>query len=151
MDPLTRYEHLVARLRESACRITPQRLALVRLLAESDTHPTAQELYEALHPTYPTMSLATVYKTLHTLVALGEVAELHTGGGEVRYDGRVTQPHAHVICIRCGRVRDYPAPEVLEQVAAHAQASGLRITGYRVDFFEVCPVCQSEDAASVLE
>ncbi len=143
MDASVRYEHLVARLRENDCRLTPQRLALLRLLAESETHPTAQELYETLRPNFPTMSLATVYKTLHTLQALGEVREVHAGSGEVRYDGRTVEPHAHLICIRCGRVQDYPAPALLEQVAATAAASGQLVIGFRVDFFHVCEDCQS--------
>ncbi len=136
-----RIEHLVARLRESGCRITPQRLAILHLLVESTAHPSAQDIYEALHLTYPTMSLATVYKTLNTLKEMGEVAELEVGMGEARYDANIADVHAHFICIRCGSVSDFMAPELIALTQETASRATQRVTGYRVDFFGICAAC----------
>lgn len=138
-----RLEEIVARLRGSGCRVTPQRLAIVRFLLESALHPTAQEIYEALHPAYPTMSLATVYNTLHTLTTLGEVVAFDTGSGEMRYDVRAPRSHAHFICVRCGKVTDIEHPDLMAQVQEAARHLSQPITGYRVDFFGVCDACQN--------
>ncbi len=136
-------DYLVNRLRESGCRITPQRLAILRHLLESTTHPTAQEVYNALRPDYPTLSLATVYATLRTLKALGDVVELDTGSGEARYDARAPHTHAHFICTRCGKVSDLPNTELIKLVNEIAAQSAQTITGYRLEFFGVCAACQA--------
>ena len=82
-----RYEHLLKKLRQRDYRLTPQRVALVRLLAESEGHPSAAQLHDQLKADYPTMSLATVYKTLNLLKDLGEVLELGFCNDDSRYDG----------------------------------------------------------------
>ncbi len=77
----TRYQALVGKFRAREYRITPQRLAILRLLAESTDHPVGR-IYQRLYDRFPTMSLATVYKTLAVLKEMGEVLELSLGEGE---------------------------------------------------------------------
>ncbi|HDQ35076.1 MAG TPA: transcriptional repressor, partial [Chloroflexi bacterium] len=86
MDSQARLDELLTRLREQGYRLTPQRVALVQLLIDSETHPSAGQIYEQLHAQFPTMSLATVYKTLHLLKEMGEVLELGFGDDDNRYD-----------------------------------------------------------------
>jgi Fur family peroxide stress response transcriptional regulator len=76
VDPQARFEALVGRLREQEYRLTPQRIALLRLLAASDEHPSASHLHDQLHAQFPTTSLGTIYKTLNLLKDLDEVLEL---------------------------------------------------------------------------
>ncbi len=70
-DPQARFEQLIAKLRTSEYRLTPQRVELIRLIATSEGHPSASELYNQIKNQFPTMSLATVYKTLDLLKELG--------------------------------------------------------------------------------
>jgi Fur family transcriptional regulator, peroxide stress response regulator len=141
-DPQTRFEELVAKLREQEHRLTPQRIALLRLLAASDGHPSASQLYEQMKDQFPTTSLGTVYKTLRVLKEIDEVLELGFSGDDNRYDGKRPYPHPHLICIRCQKILD---PEVslaqglIQQVA---QSSGYQVVGHRLDFYGLCPDCQ---------
>jgi Fur family peroxide stress response transcriptional regulator len=138
----TRYEHLLKTLRQRDCRLTPQRVALIRLLAASQGHPSASQLHEQLKGEYPTMSLATVYKTLNLLKELDEVLELGFWDDDGRYDGKRPYPHPHLICIRCRKISDPDvamAEEMAEQVA---HLSGYKIISHRLDFYGVCPACQ---------
>src|SRR5262245_59634308 len=94
-------------LRAAGLKLTPQRLAIVRELAADPTHPTAQELFDRLRPSLPTMSFATVYNTLDALASAGLCAALSLSPGASRFDPNM-KPHHHAVCDRCGLVRDIP-------------------------------------------
>ncbi len=101
-------DHLTAEFRRQGLRVTPQRQAIFRLLNGDDTHPTVESLYERARREMPTISLKTVYQTVHDLEALGEVHVLDLGTGSVRVDPNVERAHHHLVCTECGRVRDLP-------------------------------------------
>ena len=101
----TRYDQLLMRLRQDGFRLTPQRMAVLRVLADDTGHPTVEQVYERVHVAYPTTSLATIYKTIDMLKGIGEVLELSVGESH-RYDGRDPRPHPHLICEGCGRITD---------------------------------------------
>jgi Fe2+ or Zn2+ uptake regulation protein len=82
---------------------TPQRRAIVRLLAERGGHWTAAEIVERVEGA----SRATVYGTLALLRELGVLAAVATPGGELRFDAD-PEPHQHFACVRCGRLEDVP-------------------------------------------
>ena len=104
-DPELRYNSLLAKLNQRGCRITSHRLALIHLLAVSEGHPNAATLYEQLRMQFPTVSLATIYKTLALLKEEGEVLEIDLHS-ESHYDGNKPYPHPHLICSRCSRILD---------------------------------------------
>jgi Fe2+ or Zn2+ uptake regulation protein len=101
-------EELTALFRERGLRVTPQRQAIFGLLHGDGSHPTVEALYERAAATMPTISLKTVYQTVHDLEALGELRVLDLGTGSVRVDPNVDGEHHHVVCTNCGRVRDVP-------------------------------------------
>ena len=142
-DPDARFEALASRLRRRNYRMTPQRVALLRLLAASEGHPSAADLYDRLRAQFPTTSLATVYKTLTLLDDMGEVLELEFSNTENRYDGNKPYAHPHVICIRCRRIVDADLPMARDAEQEAAQQSGFRIVSHRLDFYGLCPDCQS--------
>jgi Fe2+ or Zn2+ uptake regulation protein len=72
------------------------------------SHPTVESLYEQARVEMPTISLKTVYQTVHDLADLGEVDLLDLGTGSLRVDPNVEDDHHHLVCTRCGRVRDVP-------------------------------------------
>ena len=138
-------EELVASLtnglRKAGLRLTPQRLAICRALINNHGHPTATELHEQLCADFPTLSLATVYTTLNTLLALGLIHHLgDAGDGTVHFDP-VTDPHVNLICTSCHQISDL-ADDTLETVRQHvARRSGYQILGARIVYYGVCPRC----------
>jgi Fur family transcriptional regulator, peroxide stress response regulator len=142
-SPEERIAAMVQRLKESDHRITPQRLAILDVLAKSEGHPSAEAIYQQLADRFPTMSPATVYKTLAVLKARGEVLELEFSELANRYDGRKPYPHPHVICTGCGLVVD-PSLLGLEEITSRVMAeTGFTISTHRLDFFGLCPSCRN--------
>jgi len=101
-------DELTILFRDRGLRVTPQRQVIFRLLHGNDAHPTVESLYERAQVEQPTMSLKTVYQTVHDLEGLGEVDVLDLGTGSLRVDPNVEHPHHHLVCRTCGRVRDVP-------------------------------------------
>src|SRR3954453_24163658 len=101
-------DQLTSLFREHGLRVTPQRQAIFRLLQGDLTHPTVEALFDRARTDMPTISLKTVYQTVHDLEALGEVRVLDLGTGSVRVDPNVEDYHHHLLCTVCGRVRDLP-------------------------------------------
>lgn len=139
----SRVQQIVARLRERGHRLTPQRYAVLRALVEGGEHPSAEQLFQRVSEDYPMMSPATVYKTLDTLKAAGEVLELEFRDGPNRYDANLPNPHPHVVCTRCGRIDDVMDERLDPSVAEVASRTGYQVRRYRLDFYGVCPSCAS--------
>ena len=135
-------ERMLTGVRAAGLKLTPQRLAIVRELAEDESHPTAQELFERLRPGLPTMSFATVYNTLDALTAAGLCSALALSPGSGRFDPNM-RPHHHLVCDGCGSVRDLPIPGPAEatgdppRAASHANASVRRAIARAAPGFEV--------------
>jgi Fur family peroxide stress response transcriptional regulator len=143
-DPQKRLEQMIRRLREKGGRLTPQRLAMLRIIAESKGHPSAEQIYEQIKADFPTTSLATIYKTLSLLKDLGEVLELNLAGVGSRFDGNKPYPHPHVICTKCGQIID-PEFEPMAGISQEiARQTGYKITHQQLNFFGLCPTCQKE-------
>jgi Fur family peroxide stress response transcriptional regulator len=142
VDAKARFEELVDKLREHEYRLTPQRIALLRLLAASDGHPSASHLYNQIKDQFPTTSLATVYKTLNVLKEIDEVLELGFSDGDNRYDGNKPYPHPHLVCVNCQKILDPDVSLAQNLIQEVAQSSGYQIISHRLDFFGLCPDCQ---------
>jgi Fur family peroxide stress response transcriptional regulator len=142
-DPKTRYEQLISRLRELEYRLTPQRMALVRLIAASDGHPSASQLYERVKTEYPTMSQATVYKTLDMLKELDEVVEIDLRD-DSHYDGNKPFAHPHLICLGCRKIIDGEVGLEKSLVERLEKASGYQIVRHQLNLFGYCPQCRKK-------
>lgn len=143
-DPQLRYKEMVIKMKQHGLRMTPQRLAILRILSISEGHPTVERVYETLREDYPTISLATVYNTIAMLKREGEVLELGFADSSSRYDGNNPQPHAHLICVKCRRIID-PEIDSVERMADEVAGKyGYNIISQRMDFFGLCPQCQEE-------
>jgi Fur family peroxide stress response transcriptional regulator len=141
-DPNLRLDQMVQKLRERDCRITPQRLAVLKILAVSDGHPSVEKIYEQVRTDFPTTSLATVYKTVSLIKELGEVLELGFSDDSNRYDGNNPYPHPHVVCTACKKIIDPDLSGLADMTDELAQETGFRIVNHRLDFFGICPECQ---------
>jgi Fe2+ or Zn2+ uptake regulation protein len=125
-------DELTTLMRRRGMRVTPQRQAVVRRLVDNTTHPTVDALYEAVRAELPAVSRRTVYQTVHDLEALGEVRLLDLGTGSVRVDPNVEHAHHHLVCTRCGAVRDIPA-----ETSGPATLTPLRHQGFTVEAVEI--------------
>jgi len=141
-DQQERLDQIIAKLRARSCRITPQRVAILKVFLGSKEHPGIEQAYAEVKTNFPTTSLATVYKTVHLLKEIGEILEIGCAEGGNRYDGNKPYPHPHLICNACKTIID-PELHLLEQLTAEvANISGYRIISHQLDFFGICPTCQ---------
>ena len=111
VDVANRATAMLRDLRRAGLKLTPQRMAIVQLFASDDSHPTAQDLFEKLRPSFPSMSFATVYNTLDTLARAGLAGIVRLPGRRgdaARFDPNTT-PHHHAVCDGCGAVLDIGA------------------------------------------
>jgi Fe2+ or Zn2+ uptake regulation protein len=133
----TRADIMLAELKRAGLKLTPQRIAIVREIADDLSHPTAQVLFERLRASFPTMSFATVYNTLDALAGCGLTGSLNLGGA-VRFDPN-TEPHHHAVCDECGTVVDIPAEPAVP--IAPATLTGFRVLREERTYRGLCERC----------
>lgn len=127
--------------KEKKLKLTPQRLAVYKYLMSTKEHPSAEVIYKSIQPDFPTMSLATVYKALKTLVEVGLVQELNVGEGNFRYDGNVAS-HPHIQCINCGRVDDLMNFSFDNLNSEVEKNSDYKVLSNQTYFYGLCKDCQ---------
>ena len=142
-DPQVRFNELMTSLKERDFRLTPQRIELVRLIAASEGHPSASQLFDTIKQRFPTMSQATVYKTLTLLKEMGQVFEIDLHD-DSRYDGNRPEPHPHLICIKCRAIIDGDLDFSPSDIQKIERSTGFRIMRSQVSFFGLCPDCKKE-------
>jgi Fur family transcriptional regulator, peroxide stress response regulator len=149
VDPHLRLQEMIAKLKNLNFRLTPQRLAVLKILAASTNHPSVEWTYEKVKRTFPTTSLATIYKTIALLKEVNEVLEIRFSESS-RFDGNKPYPHPHMICLKCKKIQD-PDLIGLEKLTEQAtQLTGFQIVDHRLDFFGLCPECQIKGSPTVI-
>lgn len=112
-------------------RETNQRLKIVEYLESTDTHPSAEEIYEHVSQTLPKITLSTVYRNLNRLTEEGFVKRMSVNK-EYRFDAR-KEDHQHFICNSCGKVEDIFQPEInrfaMNKVDADAETVSITFRG----------------------
>jgi Fur family transcriptional regulator, peroxide stress response regulator len=129
-------------LRSKGYKATPQRIAICRIALNSREHPTAQQIYDQVKKIHPTVSLATVYKTMEVLRDLDLVQELNFPKGQARFDSYMN-PHINLICVKCGKITDIDdvaAEEIAKKVAA---VTKFKPNGQRIDVYGMCQQCSA--------
>ena len=140
----TRLDEILTKLRQRNCRITPQRIAILRAFLQSQDHPGVEKVYTEVKVNFPTTSLATVYKTVNLLKEIGEILEINFADRGNRYDGNQPYPHPHLICTECSKIVD-PEVILLDQMTADiTNSTGYRIDSHQVTYYGVCPSCQKK-------
>ncbi|OMF34734.1 transcriptional repressor [Paenibacillus sp. FSL H8-0548] len=132
-------------LKMNGVRMTPQRHAILSYLMDSMTHPTADEIYKALSPAYPSMSVATIYNNLRLFVEAGLVRELTYGDDSSRFDSDLSD-HYHAICKTCGSIVDFDYPPLLEVERVASQVTGFVVEGHRMEIYGLCTACNTTSA-----
>ncbi|HNQ47010.1 MAG TPA: transcriptional repressor [Syntrophorhabdus sp.] len=138
-----RYQAMVKKLKDNSHKLTPQRLAIIRILAGSENHPSVEDIYNLLHKRFPGISQATVYRNIMLIKSLGEVLEIGFAGASTRYDGIKPFPHPHVVCLKCNKIIDPELASLHDMTKEITDESGFEIVTFRLDFFGVCPECRA--------
>ena len=144
-DHKQRFETIIQKLRDGGHKITPQRMAIVKILARSKGHPSVEDIYDRIIKDFPTMSLATVYRNIVIIKSLGEILELGFPDGSNRYDGAKPYSHPHVICIECRKIVDPDLDSLDEMKNEVALETNFKILNHRLDFFGICSNCMAAE------
>src|SRR5213594_3434703 len=139
-------ESIRGSLKDKGVRLTRQRQILLDLIDKSGEHLDAKRLYQLAKLRDPKLNRVTVYRTLKLLKQGGLVDELdlmHYGGDQHYYETRMKQEHAHVICLRCGKVEEFfgePLQRLRRQIESHF---AFQILLARTEVGGYCSHCQS--------
>jgi Fe2+ or Zn2+ uptake regulation protein len=136
---MTTPAEMIAVFRSAGRKITPQRARVFQALADNPSHPTAESVYEAVVADVRTVSLKTVYTTLHEMAELGVLRSLDMGTGSRRFDPNVSDHH-HLVCDECGSIADldaeFPGVDLLPD-----NDHGFVVTAKEIVFRGRCHVC----------
>ena len=138
---------LQRRCREGGHKLTPQRREVCAAVAGSGLHPTPEQVFESVGAAMPTLSRATVYKTLDFLVDLGIVRRVATARGSRRYDINLV-PHHHLLCEVCDRIVDFADPK-WSALPASEHLDGFAASELRVEITGVCADCGASSPQKV--
>ncbi len=131
-------------LKEKGLKVTPQRIAIYTILKNSYNHPTAEDIYKELVVSNPTISLATVYKTLDSFCKVGLVKELHIVNEHSNYDAQMDD-HIHMICLNCNKIFDYKSSGFEGLSDEISKECGFDIKSHHITFYGVCKDCKSHE------
>lgn len=145
-------ESIRGSLKEKGVRLTRQRQILLELIDKAGQHLDAERLYRLAKERDPKLNRVTVYRTLKMLKQGGLVDELdlmHYGGDQHYYESRLKQEHAHVICLRCGRVEEFfgePLQRLRRQIETHF---GFQVVLSRTEVGGYCAHCRTLRASEI--
>ena len=130
---------------EAAVKQFRKRNAILACLQGTNSHPSAEMVYEMLQTEHPDISLATVYRNLARFKSQGLISSVATVHGVERFDA-MTHPHVHFICCSCDAVMDLPQVEIPEALRTQAEeSSGCRVRECRLTFTGLCENCAKSE------
>jgi Fur family peroxide stress response transcriptional regulator len=144
ISPAPAYESAMGR---DGMRLTPQRRHVYEVLMEKRDHPTATEVFLRVQKRMSTISLATVYNCLETMVDHGLVKAVHVDREPTRFCANLKE-HGHFHCTECGQISDI---EFSHSKDAHGWQlpSGYLVTQQDVTLRGLCPECSSISSSAV--
>ncbi len=126
-------------------RMTRQKKIILAVLKNTQTHPTADWIYEEVKKEIPNISLGTVYRNLRILKETGEIRELNYGSSYSRFDGNSSN-HYHFVCTECGAVLDVSL-EIVEDINQQVEKCiNAKVKYHRTEFYGKCSSCQNSFA-----
>jgi len=137
------FESYTSELHKKGYRMTPQRLAILRILQESGVHLSPLEICQRASEEMPGITEATIYRTLNFLTSQGLILAAHVGSGQLVYEfaGR---EHHHLICRKCGNTHEIDHDFLSNLYEQFQTSTGFQIDSLHVTFFGLCPDCQAE-------
>ena len=129
-----------AECRSRGVRLTPQRIAVFRVVVEDLSHPTAEAVHRRILGDLEAMSLGTVYRTLDFLVGAGLLRRVSTPESIARFDANCA-PHQHLICRSCGLMRDWEETELRGLRLPRATVPGFQAESLDIRIVGLCAAC----------
>ena len=126
---------------KSPFRKSKHRDRILELLRSTDSHPTADVVYEQLKKEFPQLSLGTVYRNLNILLDMGLVKKIHFGSTFDRYEANTVQ-HYHLICETCEKIVDFKMPIYNDLNTQATKLTGFTVHHHKLEFFGVCEECK---------
>lgn len=134
---------IASTLRQRGYKLTPQRRAVLNVIARSHEHLTPAAVYERVQQERPGIGLVTIYRALEILAGLGLICEVHAGGSCRSYLlRRPSEHHHHLICSGCGAVVDFTACDLGELERRLSRETGFKIEDHLLEFVGRCQKCQ---------
>lgn len=134
-------------LRKNAYKLTPQRRAVLAVIAGSHDHLTPLAIYRRVQQRYPAIGLVTVYRTLEILTDLNLVCRVHAGDNCRSYlIRRPSGHHHHLICQSCGTVIDFTGCSLKGLERRLFRETGFLIEGHLLEFNGQCQDCLEKEA-----
>jgi len=134
-------------LQARGCRMTPQRLAILRILSEADCHLTPIEVCQHAQGILPGITEATVYRTLTFLSEMGLLMAAHIGSGQMVYE-IANHNHHHLICRKCSLTCEIGHERLQILYDQLKNLTGFQIDSMHVTLFGLCPSCQGTSSQS---
>jgi Fur family peroxide stress response transcriptional regulator len=141
VQPLSKQD-FVKTCRKMGLSVTMQRLAIYNDLYATDSHPTAEEIYDRLKGKIPTLSLATIYKNLDVLAKHNLITKTRITGERARDDANLSEHH-HLVCKSCGMIQDVYNEDLNRLSLPKKIQDGFELSSYRIDFLGICKNCKS--------
>jgi Fur family ferric uptake transcriptional regulator len=135
-----------ASLKERGIRLTRQRKILLDLIDETGRHLDAERLYELAVQRDPKLNRVTVYRTIKMLKDARLVDELdlmHWSGDQHYYETRMKQEHAHVICLKCGKVQEFFGPPLRRLRRQIESTLRVQVLTFRTEVGGYCEDCKA--------
>ncbi len=129
--------------RSRGLKMTHQRMEIFRELASSEEHPDAETVYARVRQRIPSLSLDTIYRTLHLLEDRGVIARVGSTRDRARFDSNMDRHH-HFVCTGCEMIRDFYS-DALDELPVPSEASKLgRVKTVHVELRGLCRACQDK-------
>ena len=122
-------------------KYSKQREAILKVLRNSKSHPTASQVYEEVRKEIPNISLGTVYRNLAILVEDGEIISVVVGDGNDHFDGD-NSFHLHLHCKKCGSITDVPVDDKTIEVMSGEE--GFCIENAVCVVYGICRNCKEQ-------
>ena len=132
----------INRCKKLGIKVTPQRIAIYKELADTDEHPSTETIYKKILKYYPNISLTTVYRTLETFEKLGLVSVVNVLYNAARYDANL-EPHHHLVCVMCKKVEDFYDDSLANLNIPQRSLLEYKLLGYTIQLNGICSNCRS--------
>ena len=133
-----------AYLTSKGIHFSQQRIIIMDYLMKHRTHPTADEIYMALQPHYPTLSRTTVYNTLKLFAEHEAIQVINIEEKNARFDACM-DVHAHFLCQECGSIYDIelPLPANGNRLPCNPNLNEFKVTSTQIYHKGICPKCKT--------
>ena len=133
----------INRCKKLGIKVTPQRIAIYKELADTDEHPSTETIYKKILKYYPNISLTTVYRTLETFEKLGLVSVVNVLYNAARYDANL-EPHHHLVCVECKKVEDFYDDSLANLNIPQKALLEYKLLGYTIQLNGICSDCRNK-------